>query len=113
MTSTAPKLSEPSDQHAKIKVMLFLNKRPEVSDEKFHEHWKTNHVEIALGNKTFRSKVKRYSQFHTSPDLKEKAAIHGVPVLSYDGVAEVWVDSMEEWTAIVSDPEFLKYIVRG
>lgn len=112
MTSTVPKLSGSSDQHSKIKVMLFLNKRPEVSDEKFHSHWKTTHIEIALENKVFRSKVRRYSQLHTSPELKEKAKAYGVPVLSYDGIAEVWVDSMEEWTEVVSDPDFLKKIIR-
>jgi hypothetical protein len=92
--------------------MLFLNKRPEITDENFHSHWKTTHVEIALENKTFRSKVKRYSQTHTSPGLKEKAKDYGAPVLSFDGIAEVWVDSIEEWTEVVSDPEFLKQIVR-
>jgi len=91
--------------------MLFLNKRPEVSDEKFHSHWKTTHVEIALSNRVFRSKVARYSQFHTSPELKEQAAGFQMPVLSFDGIAEVWVDSIDEWREIVSDPEFLEKIV--
>jgi hypothetical protein len=44
--------------------------------------------------------------------LKEKAKDYGAPVLSFDGIAEVWVDSIEESTEVVSDPEFLKQIVR-
>lgn len=26
--------------------------------------------------------------------------------MEYDGIAEVWVDSLEDWIEIVSDPEF-------
>jgi hypothetical protein len=44
--------------------------------------------------------------------LKEHAVGFGVPVLPFDGIAEVWVDSVEEWKEIVSDPEFLEKIVR-
>lgn len=67
-------------------------------------------MEIALANRVFRSKGKRYSPLHTSP-VKEKAAAHGAPVLSHDSVAGVWVDNLEEWTEIALDSEFLKCII--
>lgn len=30
--------------------------------------------------------------------------------MEYDGVAEVWVDSLEDWKAIVADTEFVKAV---
>jgi hypothetical protein len=31
-------------------------------------------------------------------------------VLDFDGIAEVWVDSLADWKEIVSDPEFIKAV---
>ena len=45
-----------------IKVMLYLHKRDDVSDEAFHTHWRTKHVDLAFGNKTFMGKTRRYIQ---------------------------------------------------
>jgi len=44
--------------------------------------------------------------------LKEEAATYGIPVLDFDGIAEVWVDSLADWKAIVSDEEFIKAVAR-
>lgn len=114
-----------------LKVMLYLKRQPNCSDEMFHRHWKTNHVELAMANAKFMSKVRRYnqvgyiacefklmvcgltkSQCHTSPQLREQAAAFGIPVLDCDGIAEVWVDSLDDWKEIVNDPDFIKYIAR-
>src|SRR4051794_23331684 len=51
-------------------------------------------------------------QVHTSPTLKKQAEEFGIPVLEADGIAEVWVDSLEDWKCIVNDPEFITAIVR-
>jgi hypothetical protein len=45
-----------------VKVVLFLKKRPDITDEKFHNHWRDPHVKIAMANSTFMSKVRRYNQ---------------------------------------------------
>jgi hypothetical protein len=31
-------------------------------------------------------------------------------VLDYDGIAEVWVDSVEDWKQIVTDTDFVKAV---
>lgn len=31
-------------------------------------------------------------------------------MLDYDGIAEVWVDSVEDWKQIVSDTDFVKVV---
>ena len=49
---------------------------------------------------------------HTSPELKAQAEELGIPVLDCDGIAEVWVDSIEDWKSVVTDPDFVRTIAR-
>ncbi len=30
--------------------------------------------------------------------------------MDYDGIAEVWVDSLEDWNEVLSDPAFVKEV---
>ncbi len=39
--------------------------------------------------------------------MREQAKSLGIPVLDYDGVAEVWLDSIDDWKEIVSDTDFV------
>ncbi|KAK5729367.1 hypothetical protein LTR17_011997 [Elasticomyces elasticus] len=91
-----------------LKISLFLKKQPNVTDEFFHKHWKTQHVDVALRNKTFASKARKYNQVHVTPELREQAIIFGIPVMDYDGIAEVWVDNLEDWKEVLADPDFVK-----
>jgi hypothetical protein len=52
------------------------------------------------------------TQYHITPKDRALAAKLGVTALDYDGVAEVWVDSFEDWQEVVSDKEFLATIFR-
>lgn len=49
-------------------------------------------------------------EYHTSPEHKEIAAIFNSPIQDFDGVAEVWVKSIDDWKVIMGDPEFLKVL---
>lgn len=111
-----------------VKVSLFLKKQPHVTDDHFHAYWAHNHLNPAFANKTFMDKVRRYNQVcedglhpsrceclsdiqhHITPEWREMAKSLGAPVMDYDGIAEVWVDSFEDWKEIVSDPEFVKQV---
>ncbi|CAK7239698.1 MAG: hypothetical protein STHCBS139747_001133 [Sporothrix thermara] len=84
----------PSAAGKYVKITIFLKKLPHVDDEYFRAYWANNHVAPVLKSKIFRDK---------GPPLQPGSL--GVPVLEYDGIAEVWVDSMEDWMAAVMDPE--------
>jgi hypothetical protein len=49
-------------------------------------------------------------QHHVTPEWREMTKAFGIPVMEYDGIAEVWVDSLEDWKAIVSDADFAKEV---
>jgi len=68
-----------------IKIFYLIPKRPDISDEQFHRHWREVHAQFALRI----TGLRRYVQSHR---IK-----HGGFGLScpYEGVAEVWFDSLE------------------
>ncbi|KAL1851998.1 hypothetical protein Daus18300_012353 [Diaporthe australafricana] len=85
---------------------MFFKKHPNVTDDYFHAYWANNHVEPLLKLTKFGDKVRRYNQHHITPELRAQAKAMGMPMMDFDGVSEVWVDSMEDWISIVKDPEF-------
>lgn len=44
-------------------------------------------------------------QYHISNEDRTRAERMGLPVVDYDGIAEVWVDSFEDWLEIFKDME--------
>ena len=81
-----------------IKVFALLPKKPDISDEQFHRHWREVHAPLALRIKT----LKRYVQSHRLPQ-----SISGFAASPYEGVAEVWFDSVETATGLRTNPDYL------
>ncbi len=81
-----------------IKIFALLPKKPDISDEQFHRHWREVHAPLALRIKT----LKRYVQSHRLPQ-----SISGFAASPYEGVAEVWFDSVETATGLRTNPDYL------
>ena len=82
------------------KVFALLSRRPDVSAERFHEHWRTVHREHALRIRRLRG----YVQAHRiDPDLP------GLPAAPYEGIAQVWFDDVHSALAQRDDPDYLRY----
>lgn len=91
---------EEADETAKpgnrIKLIYPLIRLPELTREQFQAYWRTNHGPL-VRSFVRAMKTRRYVQSHTRyDDINEqmRAAHNRVP--GYDGVAELWWDSMEE-----------------
>ena len=88
-----------------IKLVFCINRKPEVSAEEFHRYWLEDHGPLvrsfqeALG-------IRRYVQSHRveSPinDALQASRSTGGP---YDGVAELWWDSLDALVAVLGTPE--------
>jgi hypothetical protein len=50
-------------------------------------------------------------QYHITPEDRALAATFGNPVPDYDGIAEVYVDSFEDWLEVFKDMEFVTAIL--
>jgi uncharacterized protein (TIGR02118 family) len=81
-----------------IKVFALLPKKPDITTDQFHRHWREVHAPLALRIKT----LKRYVQSHRIPHQ-----ISGFSVPPYEGVAEVWFDSVETAMGLRTNPDYL------
>jgi uncharacterized protein (TIGR02118 family) len=81
-----------------IKVFALIPKKPDISNEQFHRHWREVHAPLALRIKT----LQRYVQSHRLPQ-----PISGFSASPYEGVAEVWFDAVETATGLRTNPDYL------
>ena len=84
-----------------IKLTFCLHRLPSLSREAFQDYWLNKHAPLVAKHKdTLR--IRRYVQMHSATtDLNDGIrASRGGPEM-YDGVAELWWDSLKD---IVSDP---------
>lgn len=81
-----------------IKVFALIPKKPDISNEQFHRHWREVHAPLALRIKT----LQRYVQSHRLPQ-----PVSGFSAAPYEGVAEVWFDSVETATGLRTNPDYL------
>ena len=88
-----------------VKLVFCLTRLPHLSREEFQRHWRERHGPLvresakALG-------IRRYVQVHTlaTPVNDALRRGRGGPE-AYDGVAELWFDSLETLTAAGATPE--------
>ncbi|KZL77398.1 dimeric alpha-beta barrel doman containing protein [Colletotrichum tofieldiae] len=108
---TAPSLIGPAPERGRyLKITMFIRKLPDITNEYFHAYWANNHVQVSLANATFASKIRRYNQYHITPELREQAERLGGTVLDFDGAAEFWVETLEDWESIARDPDFVRVV---
>jgi len=86
-----------------IKLVFTLRRREGMSREEFQRYWREQHAPLVKRHAgTLR--IKRYVQTHSrETDFDEAAsASRGSEARFYDGVAELWWDSLEDLAAVYS-----------
>ena len=89
-----------------IKLVYCIHKRADLSEQEFHNYWREKHGSpILCLAKAFRGK--KYIQSHTinTPVNEELVKSRGLEPLAYDGVTEIWWDSMDDFLAGVNSSE--------
>jgi uncharacterized protein (TIGR02118 family) len=87
-----------------IKLVFALVRRPEYTRESFQAYWFDRHAPLVASVRDA-LRIRRYVQAHSLPaelsaDLR---ASRGGPE-GYDGVAQLWWDSLEDVAAAMTDP---------
>jgi uncharacterized protein (TIGR02118 family) len=86
-----------------IKLVFTLRRRPGMTREEFQRYWRERHAPIVKRHaETLR--IRRYVQVHARETEIDDAlsASRGSEPGSYDGVAELWWDSVEDLIAAYS-----------
>ena len=80
-----------------VKVFALIPRRPDVTEEFFHEHWAGPHAELAKRITT----IRRYVQSH-----RVAPGVAGLPPAIYEGIAEVWFDDFATAAGMGEDPNY-------
>ena len=88
-----------------IKLTFCLVRRPHLTREQFQDYWRNTHAPlVASVAETLR--IRRYVQLHSLPEAASagiRQSRNAPP--EFDGVAELWFDSLEALAANGARPE--------
>jgi uncharacterized protein (TIGR02118 family) len=89
-----------------IKLVFSIRRRPGMSREEFQRYWREEHARLVERHAEV-LRIRRYVQTHARETAADEAisAARGSEPGEYDGVAELWWDSVEELLAASSSDE--------
>lgn len=85
-----------------VKVIVAIVRREGISVQAFHEHWRGPHARLVIACPASRRYIRRYIQCHTISGQGEMEAP------AFDGVAELWFDSIEDKEHFFADPDYIR-----
>ena len=87
-----------------IKLTFALVRRPEYTRESFQAYWFDHHAPLVASVKDV-LRIRLYIQSHSLPSeaSEQLRASRGAPE-GYDGVAQLWWESLEDVSATMADP---------
>jgi uncharacterized protein (TIGR02118 family) len=88
-----------------VKLIICASRKAGISREQFNTYWRDQHGPLVKSVSEFARHVRKYLQCH----LVEDAVPFGIPG-SYDGVAELWFDSVEAASIAFREPKYLEII---
>lgn len=88
-----------------IKFVYCLRRLPDLSDAEFHRYWRDVHAPLVTKYADALS-VRRYVQVHSLDNALNDGLqnLRGAPE-RFDGIAELWYDSVDAFAAAVASPE--------
>jgi uncharacterized protein (TIGR02118 family) len=88
-----------------IKLTFCLRRLPHLSRDAFQSYWFGTHAPLVRSH-AIALRIRSYVQLHTATTpLNELLRVSRGGPEEYDGVAELWWDSIEDLTAAMSTPE--------
>ncbi|HZR81265.1 MAG TPA: EthD domain-containing protein [Candidatus Binatia bacterium] len=88
-----------------VKLVFCLHRLPELSREEFQRYWRERHAPLVRSHAAA-LRIRRYVQLHslTTPLNDALRASREAPE-GYDGIAELWWDSVDDIVAATSSEE--------
>lgn len=86
---------------ALLKVSCFLVRRPDLTHAQFFRYWTETHVPLLSKPMPGAPDIARSIHLHVAA-----AAVPGLPLAPYDGVAEIWFDSLDDAKALFANEHY-------
>ena len=80
-----------------VKLITIVKRKSGITRDEFIQHWKHVHARLAIKDKSFWRRVRKYVQNYVTSTDSERAA--------WDGVVELWFDSQAELDAAFAGQE--------
>jgi uncharacterized protein (TIGR02118 family) len=88
-----------------IKLTFCLHRLPRLTREAFQDYWRNTHAPLVAKNRKA-LRIRRYVQCHAlTTELNDAIRAGRQAPEQYDGVAELWWESVDELVAAMSSPE--------
>lgn len=90
-----------------VKLCFCIRRQPHLSHEAFLEYWSRTHTRVAGPEAAKALGMRRYVQVRALPEVLNRRVASSRPGLepAFDGIAEVWLDSVEAWERAWASPE--------
>jgi uncharacterized protein (TIGR02118 family) len=88
-----------------VKLIICAARKAGTTHEEFSVYWREKHGPLVKSVTEFSRHVRKYVQCH----LKDTPVPFGIAA-PYDGVAELWFDSVEAAEAAFREPKYLEII---
>ncbi|WP_295718925.1 EthD domain-containing protein [Mucilaginibacter sp.] len=88
-----------------IKLAILVPRRSDLTLEEFKTHWKDIHGPLFSSQPEVKRYVRKYIQVHSTGEHLDQ-----FPVASFDGIAEIWFDQMEDINKVFGTENYLKTI---
>jgi uncharacterized protein (TIGR02118 family) len=89
-----------------VKLVFALRRRSDLGREEFQRYWRETHA-LLVADRAEVLRIRRYVQCHTLETPLDDAlrAARGPTIEPYDGVAELWWDSVDDLAAAMTTEE--------
>jgi len=92
-----------------IKLSVLCPRRPDLTLEQFKDHWRNVHGPLFSSQPEVQQYVKKYIQVHSTGESSD--GYDFPPVSSFDGIAEIWFERMEDIPKVFDSENFKNNIV--
>lgn len=90
-----------------VKLIVFAKRKAGMSFEEFDRYWLENHAKVVQSVPEFMRHVRKYTQCHLA---KGSGPAGPVAAAEFDGVAELWFDSVEAADLAFKEPRYLEIV---
>lgn len=97
-------------QRGRVKFVEFAARAPHLTRREFHLYWQRHHSPHVMNCTAFSQYMQKYVTTHSVPRPESVLPDHYEPVPAFEGVAEVWLASLDEALAWLSHPIYAELI---
>ena len=91
-----------------VKFIAGIKRKPGMTAREFHRYWREVHAPLVQSVPEFFGYVRKYVQSHAVE--RPSGTLAGFDISTFDGIVELWFDSIEDAEKAFTAPRYLEII---